>query len=292
MAQLEARSSEIAGYDTHSLECGDAEDALVWFPALLDCAASFGRTMLALARRVARPLRMIAVDPPGYGKSQLRPGQTLPSFSEWQGWCEQLVDRLERDVAGRMLFVGNSSGGVGATLAAVHAQRCAGLVLACWCDWRGHEPPNTGALCPVDVSAARELLARSFFVPPPVSNAALLELVREARDPAFVAHVASFDAHAYRELLARYRGPLHLIGGDSDRLVPEPPLRALQAERGASLQLVPECGHYPQRERPRELASALAVIAREVFAPPYPVATAAVPSSSQVEDRHAASLDS
>src|SRR5689334_9512849 len=132
MAQLEARNAEIAGYDTHWLECGDADDTLVWFPALLDGAASFGRTMLALPRRLARPLRMIAVDPPGYGKSALRPRQKLPSFAEWRAWCEQLVDRLEREAHGRSLFIGNSSGGVGATFAALRSERCAGLVLACW----------------------------------------------------------------------------------------------------------------------------------------------------------------
>ncbi len=261
MHPLESSHCEVAGYPTHLLEGGAGSDALVWFPALLDSAAGFGRVMRLLLRRLAGNVRLIAVDPPGYGAAALQPGRGLPSFAEWTAWCAGLAALLERRCPGRMVFAGNSSGGVAATAAAVSSARCAGLALVCWCDWQGVPAPDAGVLCPRDAGAARRLLARSWHCPPQLPESALAALVREAAAPAFVAHVESFDAGAYRSLLRGFSGGLRLIGGDSDGLVPAAELYRTAAAHGdASVHVLARCGHYPHRERPMELAGLLAAL--------------------------------
>lgn len=250
---------------TRGLEVGDGSDMLVWFPALLDSAAGFGRAMLALRRKLPESVRVLAIDPPGYGEG-IDGDDTLLPIASWDHWCESLVHALKAHGAGRIVFVGNSSGGVAATLAAAAAQRCAGLVLACWCDWRGTASPDASVLCPRDRDGVQRLLSRAWYEPPALAPAALAHLLAQSRRPQFVEHVGSFDPIVYRERLAAFAGSLALIGGEHDGLVPLAALReTARARPGTQLQVVPSCGHYPHRERTQELASVLAAVTRRLL---------------------------
>jgi pimeloyl-ACP methyl ester carboxylesterase len=257
MMLMTSISLETGPATTHGLEVGAGEDALVWFPALLDCAAGFGRTMLALRRKLPPSIRVLAIDPPGYGDDVAE--DALIPISRWDGWCASLARALEERCTGRIVFVGNSSGGVAATLTARAAQRCAGLVLACWCDWRDTASPDDSVLCPRDHAGVERLLARAWYEPPAPSASSLESLLAQSQRPRFVEHVASFDAAAYRAQLASFEGPLVLVGGEQDGLVPIAALRATaRARPGTALHVMSRCGHYPHRERTQELATLLA----------------------------------
>jgi pimeloyl-ACP methyl ester carboxylesterase len=246
------------GLPTHGLEAGAGADALVWFPALLDSAAGFGRTMLALRRQLPQSVRVLAIDPPGYGHG-IEDAQALLPISRWDAWCDSLARLLEERCAGRFVFVGNSSGGVAATLAARATQRCAGLVLACWCDWRERGCPDGSVLCPCDRAGVERLLARAWHRPPVLTASALAGMLAQSRSPRFIDHVASFDPDVYRSQLASFTRPLILIGGEHDGLVPIAALReTAQVRPGTPIHVVPNCGHYPHRERTQAFASLLA----------------------------------
>lgn len=68
----------------------------------------------------------------------------------------------------------------------------------------------------------------------------------------------ALDAH-----LPRLRVPLEIVWGESDRLIPlETARRFVRLARGATLTLVPACGHLPQQECPAAAASAVFAHAR------------------------------
>lgn len=253
------------GGPTRALELGTGPDMLVWFPALLDCAAGFGRTMLALRRKLPQSVRVLAIDPPGYGDG-LESDDALLPIASWERWCASLVHALHAHAAGRIVFVGNSSGGVAATLAAGATSRCAGLVLACWCDWRGTRSPGDAVLCPRDREGVGRLLARAWHEPPALNETALAQVLAQSCRPRFIEHVASFEPSVYREQLAAFEGPLVLIGGEHDGLVPIAALReTARARPGTQVHVLPSCGHYPHRERTQEFASVLASMTQQLL---------------------------
>ena len=258
MYAIRSSRSTLAGYSTHVWQAGAGHNALVWFPALLDSAHSFGRAALSLHRKLPPTVRLVAVDPPGYGESTLEPGRAMPSFRSWERWTRELVEHLGSMMHGRFVFAGNSSGGVAATLAARHAASAAGLLLVCWSDFFDHPAPNVPALCPRDRGEARRLLGRSWHRPPSVPPLSMDAMLQQTRREDFVSHVASFDPAVFRLQLREVRAPLMVIGGDSDELVPPHAVTTTARRHGGTSEVLRRTGHYPHRESVPEFTDLVA----------------------------------
>ena len=83
-------------------------------------------------------------------------------------------------------------------------------------------------------------------------------MIARLSDPAYRAHVASFDARDYAAELDRYGGRLAFIGGMSDRLVPPAAIEASAAAHRAVVRWMASCGHYPHHEARDQFVDALA----------------------------------
>lgn len=256
-----SESRAVGRYATHLMTAGHGEASFVWFPALGESAVSFGPALVALAGKLAGRCNVVAVDPPGYGGSALPEGEALPTFRDLEPWTGEVLTQIAGN-GRRLVVAGNSSGGAIA-LGGVNRDSeavVAGLVFVSWPDWRYGQPPSASELCPADVPALRELLTRSWHAPPPIPDAIAQVLVTRLSDPAYQAHVASFDAKEYVAELDRYHGRLAFIGGTSDRLVPPAVMKASAAARAprSVLRLMADCGHYPHHEARERFVDQLA----------------------------------
>lgn len=256
----------VGGFATHVMSAGEGEASFVWFPALAESAVSFGPALVALASKLAGRCNVVAIDPPGYGGSQLPEGAVLPTFRELAPWAGEALAQVAGD-GRRLVVAGNSSGGAIALSGVNRAPGVAGLVFVAWPDWRYGQPPRAPELCPVDVPGLRELLARSWHSPPPIPDSIARTIVARLSDPSYHAHVASFDASEYVADLDRYRGPLAFVGGTSDRLVPPAAMEASAAahQDRSVLRWMPDCGHYPHHESRDRFVHELAELTRSFF---------------------------
>ncbi|NEQ66988.1 MAG: alpha/beta hydrolase [Symploca sp. SIO1B1] len=244
----------LLGHQTHCLEAGDGAAHIFWFPAVGDSASSFGQTLLLLAESLHGIAKITAVDPPGYGASLLPPDREMLSFTELEPWVQELVASVEEP----LILVGNSSGGVLATAAALSKEtQVAGLIFVGWPDWRFGTPPKAD-LCPVDISSLSNLLSRCWHRPPRLTNVALKNLLQQFTNHAYRGHVESFNANEFALKLDQFQGRLAFVGGVSDRLVPPTILEASAASRNnTKLCWITEAGHYPHREQPKQLVKVL-----------------------------------
>lgn len=241
------------GWLSQHLEIGSGAARLLWFPALLDRAATFTRTGLTLASILKDEVSIVAIDPPGYGASGAPIGVQLPPFSALQAWVGDVLDQLP----GPKLLVGNSSGSV-PVLAAAHRHDVAGIALVGWCDWRLVGPPPVDVLCPVDAQGLERLLALGWHRRPAIPETVLKTLLATTSSEPYRRHVESFDREVFGHHLDAYRGELALICGTSDGVTTAAMVGQLAAARPeASLHWIEDCGHYPHRETPLKLARIL-----------------------------------
>ncbi len=240
----------------HALTIGSADVSLVFFPALGDTASSYARVLPALLTALNGRVRLVAVDPPGYGRS-IRKHGSIPSFSELMAWARRLCDGM-----GAVIALGNSSGGAMATAAAASTTgRAQGLVLIGWPDWRVAEMPFD-TLVPSDIRSLERLLEHSWHAPPTLHPQMAQISLERYRSAAFREHVHSLDADEYLGRYDQYQGPLMFIGGHSDQLVSRQALtKSAERRPGAGLRIIPECGHFPHKEQADELVNALAEFA-------------------------------
>ncbi len=242
-----------------ALAVGAGEAALVWFPAVGDTASSFGRTALRLANRMRGHLRVLAFDPPGYAPGSRGP---IPSFSFLYDWAAALMDSLGRADA-PLLLSGNSSGADLALAAAVRSNaRVAGCLFVSWPDWRLGHAPTSVDLCPRDTEQLEMLLGRSWHRPPALAHDQRHRLVARFTDERYRRHVDSFDPVEHGQMLDQLGVPLEFVGGQSDQLVPSALLIESAEAHRCPVSVIEDAGHYPQVERPRELADVIAASAR------------------------------
>lgn len=239
---------------TPAFALGSGPASLVWFPAIGDVAASFGRTALLLARRLHGTSRVLGFDPPGYGPAE---GPT-PPFSILYDWAAGIADAIGCNGA-PLVVAGNSSGAALALAAAVRSNaRVAGCLFVCWPDWRLGRAPTSRLLCPRDATGLRELLGRSWHHPPALDDARCSEWLSRLDRPLYRAHVDSFDTAEHGRMLDQLGVPLEFLGGASDGLVPPALLEKSAEAHRSALHLIEEAGHYPQTEQPRLLAVRMA----------------------------------
>jgi pimeloyl-ACP methyl ester carboxylesterase len=207
----------------------------------------------------------IAFDLPGFGYSDPPPTGSLT------GYAEDVAEALEGLGADRFTLVGHSLGGaVGATLAELMPERVEALVLLAPAGF-GHVRLADAVSMPgvrfVVQAALRFLLSNDLAIRAAyaaiVTNGtapdrALVErvtcrgaaLVDGAREGTRAVVEAARSPDALHRRRLRYRGPVHAVWGDRDRLVPPAHAEALRAALPqARIEIWPGMAHHPMRER-------------------------------------------
>ena len=215
------------------------------------------------------PVRLLALDRPGYGRSTAQPGRTL---LDWPRDVAEVADRLGID---RFHIVG-LSGGAPYAVACAYAlpQRVLGTALVCPVPpAHGVHPraPGVGHLFRLGrhpvlahrlFSILRPLLRRRIITPRTLVGGSLPDADRTCLDKPTLASLgrvwregigrsvqgALTDAHIYaREWdvpFGRIVSPVDLWYGAQDSLIPFHALAPFEAIPGLRLRVLPDEGHY------------------------------------------------
>ncbi len=270
------RSIELAGRSLHYVDLGAGEGPpVVFIHGLGGCWQNW----LENLPRTARERRVIAMDLPGFGHSELpRDDIAITGYAMMvDALCEQLG-------LGHVAAVGNSMGGfIGADMAINVPARVERLVLV---DAAGfsindvrREPGRTimrlitgfGAVNATNVTRvlgrprARHIaLAPVMRHPTRLSADLLLEQSGAVGKPGFLLALDALAAYDFRERLPEIACPALVVQGTDDMLVP---LRdAYEFERlipAARTLILEDTGHVPMLERPRVFNDALIAFLRE-----------------------------
>ena len=227
-------------------------------------------SFLPLLRTLVRECRrVVAVELPGHGRSPA--ADTPASILE----CGEAVGAALASLGEPAVVIGNSLGGaIGLSTAASMPDRVAGLI--------GLNPagaPLLGddrravleAFRGGSVGAARELLRRLYHRPPRGGFLVARGLARHwsSRQVRRLVEELQLDQPGIpAATLARIKGPVLILWGEHDRILPRSSADYFRAALGpASVELVPGSGHLPQLEQRRLVASRVARFLRELPAP-------------------------
>ena len=235
---------------------------------------------------MARDHRVIAVDLPGFGASEM-PAEPI-SVSGYARTLDLLCGALAIDAAA---VIGNSMGGfVGAELAITHPQRVERLVLASAAGLQIGELHLKNvlaalALTRVDrvagvyggwVAAHAETVARRMRLrrlmfagiarhPEVVPWPLVAEQAQAFGRPGFLPALRAMVRHPLRERLAEIACPTLVVWGENDRLVPLRDADSFQRLIPDARKIVyPDTGHVPMLEHPARFNADLRAFLAEV----------------------------
>jgi pimeloyl-ACP methyl ester carboxylesterase len=222
-----------------------------------------------------RTHRVVAVDLPGFGQSEMPAGRiSLPGVAHTvDALCGELG--LEEPVV-----VGNSMGGfVGAELAVSFPTRVSKLVLVAAAglstEYLLREPLLAGARAWAVLTARTGVRAEIAVSRPRLRRAALqvvvryperlsvplaIELVRGANAPGFIPAFDALMRHSFRDNLERIEIPVLIVWGRNDILVPVDDAEMYEHLIGENAHSVifEDTGHLPMLERPSRFNDLLA----------------------------------
>lgn len=228
---------------------------------------------------LSKNYRVIAVDLPGYGKSDK--GDYPYGMSWYANQLIALMDELEIEKA---VYVGHSMGGqIGLTLSLEHPDRLSKMVLATPAGVESFKPGEAKWLRNVfridDITLSgeeivRTNLNRNFYQWEDNYEWMVEERMRMAKSPemaefahAVISCVGAMLDEPTTARLANVQTETLIVFGDADGLIPNPFLHPgftrdvfKEAERvmpNVQLQEIKECGHMIQIEKPMELVSAI-----------------------------------
>ena len=262
--------AKVAGREVNYVDIGEGEAEPVVF---IHGLGGNWQNWLENIPCAAQHRRVIAVDLPGFGESEM-PADKI-SISGYGRWVEELLDQAQVE---RAALVGNSMGGFIATEMAIsYPQRVERLVLAAAA---GISSANvrrfpvmsgarvTAALGTMTAARNREVVSRprlrhlalSTVIRHPTRLRAdlLHELILGAGKPGFISALDALTSYDFRDRLPEVGCPTLLVWGAEDILVPVED--ADEFERlipDARKVLFDETGHAPMLERPREFNDCL-----------------------------------
>ena len=229
---------------------------------------------------LAERFTVIAFDRPAFGST----GRPLPvsgreNVYSPEGQADLVASLLEKFGYRQAVLVGNSTGGTIALLAALrHPDKVCGLVLADPMVYSGYATsefpswlyplfraaaPAGGALAKLMIRLTFGTLHRTFWHDPAMPGAGLLRAYRSDMmqgrwGRAFWELLLASHNLELAGRLADIAVPALVMTGDHDRMVkPEETIRLSRALPMAALEIVPECGHLPQEEKPEFFARAV-----------------------------------
>jgi pimeloyl-ACP methyl ester carboxylesterase len=273
------------GYSTRVLELEGDGPPLVFFHGFSDSADTWRATMAKLGKL---DRRAVAVDLPGFGKAgALKPGAVLPQLDRFG---EAVLSYAAPD--GGAVVAGNSLGGCLALrlaerealeLAGIVPVAPAGLDMARWLAIIERDPVVRFLLAspvPLPEFALRRAVAEvyrriAFHSPGSVEARVIDAFTSHFADQRTVAGYLATGRALLPELkdpfrLDRITCPVLIVWGKNDAMVyPKGAQRVIDAVPGATLEVLDECGHCPQVERPERFCELL------LDFPPLPLADAA-----------------
>jgi len=244
---------------------GGSGDSVVLLHGANDQAGAFSR----IVRPLVREHRLLVPDLPGHGDSGPRDGPLSP------GDLVAGVERLmEAEIGGgRATLLGNSLGGwIALVYAARHPERVRQVILLNGAAIRSAPGVAINLLPRTREEAAQALDVLTDPATPRAPGFVLDAMVRRSPgSPLARLTEAPVDESLFLDdRLGEIRTPVTLIWGESDRLMPvsyaEQTRERLPAAR---LDVLPRCGHMPQRECPE---AAVAAIERALREPPVAAA--------------------
>ena len=220
----------------------------------LNGAASSMTTLLPAVLRSAP--RVVLIDLPQHGRSPA-PAEPLGAV-DYAQVVVAAVDELAQETGGKVVLIGNSMGGALSLVAASERPALvAGVV--------GLNPAGAPSADAVvgrlprafasPLEGARMMAGLLFFKPPPLFWLVARDVARTWASPmvqkiladSAAGKNASSTAHVLRDLAA----PVLVLWGEDDRLLPRESVEDFRTIPGARIELIPECGHMPQIEKPR-----------------------------------------
>jgi len=271
MTIIEDTWVKVEGINTHLFTAGEEGETVVLLHGGGTDSAwlSWQPVILALSPR----FRVIAPDLPGYGKSDTpKISYTLDTYIHF---VKQLLDQLG---VARATLTGISMGGgiaIGFTLA--YPERVQRLVLV---DTYGIQRRYPGGLWGYILvrmewlnrfswwllgrsrTLARASLQQIFHDPSALPNDLVNEVYEEIRRPKAGLAFRSFQKHevlknglrtVFLDRLGEIEAETLFIHGENDQLVPLECAREAHARLpGSRLEIIPACGHWPQREKPQD----------------------------------------
>lgn len=228
---------------------------------------------------LAEHYRVVAVDLPGYGRSEK--GAYPYTMSFFADVLDRLIDRLD---LGPVYYVGHSMGGqIGITLALQHPEQVEELILASPAGIEAFDPGegtwlanalSTDAIMNTSEPAIRQNLANNFYEWDSRWEWMVEERARLAKAPDFdeFAYAVVRSVHGMIDEpttphLDEITAPTHIIYGRYDDLIPNPYLNPgrtsdvfeVGAEQipDAELTEIDDAGHMLQIERPEAFNAAV-----------------------------------
>jgi pimeloyl-ACP methyl ester carboxylesterase len=229
--------------------------------------------------RLAREHRVVAVDLPGFGHSQLPVAEI--SIAGYATALERVIDLLELESP---LVAGNSLGGlVAAELALRHPARVGSLAfVSAACLTASELQPRIAQLAllaggriagtllrgpgaTIKRPRARHMLFAGVLRHPTlIATDTLFELAGGSRPPGTVPALAALSAHDISGELEAIAKPVLVLHGRNDMLIPfADGERIARAIPGARIVAFEDTGHMPMVERPVRFNEALLEFARK-----------------------------
>lgn len=255
----------------HCFETG-AGPPLLLIHGLFDLLKTWER----LTPHLSNQFKLCAIDLPGFGKSRL-PEKWEESLS---GMMEAVVSFLDWKRIEKTSIIGSSmGGGIALGIAGRHPERVGRIVLIN--PYGFPSPPVAvevarsrilGMLLPYLLNkpvlrrCARALFSRSLHDPRLVTDALIERVitpfatVRRRRDLfRFLQGISTETMREIDALLPRIQHPVLILWGENDRwLTIDHAHRLSQRLPNSRLTLLPDCGHLPQLDKPKEVAEAIA----------------------------------
>ena len=219
----------------------------------LNGASSSMVTLLPAALRTAR--RAVLIDLPEHGRS---PAPAAPlSALDYAEVVYAAVEELAVETSGKVVLVGNSMGGALAFLAAAARPALVAGVVGLNPAGAPQADASVGLLprgFPDLAVGARRMGELLYKHPPLVFWLIARDVARTWASP-MVQQVLS-DAREGRHqtltsgVLANLKAPVLVLWGADDRMLALASVDGFRTIPGALVELIPECGHMPQLERP------------------------------------------
>lgn len=277
---------EVDGRRANVVELGDGPPLL-----LVHGLSGCWQNWLENVPHFARTHRVVAVDLPGFGASELPRGEiSIPGYARF---LEQVCDLMSIDAAA---VVGNSMGGyVAAELAIASPQRVERLMLVSAAgittEYLHRDAIMTGtrvvAAVATRAAARHEWLARrpglrrialSFVVRHPERLSAPLahELMAGSGKPGFLPAMEAILVHRISERLPQIACPTLVVWGEDDRVIPVRDAKRFgELILDARVVVLPDTGHVAMLERPERFNALLEEFLTERPAPAAPDAVSA-----------------
>lgn len=211
-------------------------------------------TWLKILPVLIKSHRVIALDLPGFGFSDLKPGKSFCTMSEHRAALSTLI---EHGTQSPFTLVGQSFGGwLSIRYAAEHPQGVSHLILmnTAGIYYRGVE--DLRELFTIETAAdIRRLLDALWYRYPWYFRPFAAAIFRDLSQRNINDVVASIEAKDFLvEELAQLRLPVSVIWGKEDKVISSASVDVIKKfVPGCNVYLINRCGHVPQLERPEEM---------------------------------------